>query len=409
MKILVVEDDTEKLRNIVAVLVEIDGVSLDDVEQFSDAVRAKGHLRENAVDLIVLDLHLPDRLDLPPRLDGGLQFIRSITSRPQFHVPPHVVAVSGNQEAVSELAANAGEIWGVIRYDPTDMAWRDQLKARVRYALAAQRAEAVRRREARMCDVAIITALAEELSGVLRLPLGWSERIIDGDGTVYHEGMLETSSGRLAIVAASANRMGMAASAALTSKIIEAYRPRIVCMAGLAGGIRGRVALGDVIVADPSWDWGSGKFEVVGGAPRFANAPEQLRISPDIRNKLAAAATDEALMSRVRSTFSGTKPDNVLRCHLEAVASGAAVLGDDAVVEQVKSQHRKLHGVEMEIYGLMMAVELCTQPRPLAFSAKGISDFADIHKGDDMRAYAIHVSVNFIFEFLKAYVRPAPK
>ena len=405
MKILVIEDDTTKLRNVVSALLEIDGISLENISQVSDAVRAKSHLRQFEVDLIVLDLHLPDRIDLAPKPEGGLDFIRSITNRPDFFVPTHVVPLSGNKEATASSSSLTGEIWGVIHYDPTSNDWRHELHARVRYALAAWRSMIGRSRQTRPCDVAIITALDDELSGVLRLPVTWREYMPDGDGTTYHEAVLPTDAGDIALVAATAGRMGMAASAALTSKIIELYRPTLMCMAGITGGIRGRVKLGDVLIADPCWDWGSGKYEVVDGKPRFAASPEQLRLSPDIRGKLMKAARDENLLSRLRVSFPGNKPENVLNCHVEAVASGAAVLGDDAVVEEIKRQHRKLHGVEMEIYGLMMAAEVCTQPRPVVFGAKGVSDFADPTKDDDIRNYAIHVSANFIFEFLKTYYR----
>ena len=406
MKILVVEDDTTKLRNIVSALTDVPGVSLDDIDQVSDAVRAELHLRQSEVDLIVLDLHLPDRIDLPPKPDGGLEFIRSIASRPGFFVPTHVVAVSGNAEAVASSSDNAGEIWGIIRYDPTSNEWRSELQSRVRYALSAWRSMIGRRRLTRRCDVAVITALDEELAGVLRLPVTWRDYVQSDDGTTYHEATFETDAGEFAIVAASAGRMGMAATAALASKLIRLYRPKMICMAGITGGIRGRVKLGDILVADPSWDWGSGKYEVIDGKPNFAASPEQLRLSPDVRGKLTSGCErDESLLSRIRASFPGAKPDNVLSCHVEAVASGAAVLGDEAVVEEIKRQHRKLHGVEMEIYGLMMAAEICTRPRPVVFGAKGVSDFADPTKSDDVRGYAIHVSANFIFEFLKSHLR----
>src|SRR5215218_9834814 len=105
MKILVVEDDVNKLRNIVAALPEVDGVSLDDIAQVSDAVRAKKHLLEYSVDVVVLDLHLPARIDLPAQATGGVDCIRSIMSRPNFSVPSHVVAISGNSEALASTSS----------------------------------------------------------------------------------------------------------------------------------------------------------------------------------------------------------------------------------------------------------------------------------------------------------------
>jgi len=198
--------------------------------------------------------------------------------------------------------------------------------------------------------------------------------------------------------------MGMAATATLASKMIDIYRPRYIIMSGVTGGIRERVKLGDIIIADPSYDWGSGKYEIIDGQRKFSPNPDQLRLSPDIRPDLVKASKDEAMLAAIRSSFPGSKPDKLLECHVEAVASGAAVLTDATMVEEIKAHNRKLHGVEMEIYGLMMAAELCAKPRPLAFSVKAVSDFADPAKTDDVRPYALHVSSNFILSFVRDYL-----
>jgi len=404
MKILIVEDDTTKLRNLVSALIEVDGVTMDDISHTTDASGAKRYLFEQNVDLIILDLHLPERIDLAPRAAGGLELMRSIASRPSFFVPSHVVAISGNSEALALSGDDVGELWGVIRYDPTSQRWRDQLKTRVRYAQASWRSLLGRPRQTRPCDVAILTALDDELSGILRIPLNWQEYRPDGDGTVYREATIKLGDKTLHLVATTASRMGMAATTSLASKMIDIYRPRYLAMAGVTGGVRGRVQLGDILIADPSWDWGAGKYEVIDGKPRFSASPEQLRLGPDIRSRLIQASKDDALLASIWSSFPGKKPNSVMGCHVQAVASGASVLGDEAVVEEIKRQHRKLYGVEMEIFGLMMAAETCSRPRPIAFSAKSVSDFADTTKDDDFRSYAIHASASFVYKFICNYL-----
>ena len=198
MKILVVEDDGDKLRNIVSALVDIEGVDLNDISHVGDAAAAKRVLHDSNVDLVVLDLHLPDRMDLPPQSSGGLDFMRSIATRPNFFVPPHVVAMTGNSDALAVPGHDVGDLWGIIRYDPTDGSWREQLANRVRYALAAWHSMLGRPRETRPCDIAIVTALPDELAGLLRQrDLKWSEHRFDGDSTIYHEGTVEGEAGSL--------------------------------------------------------------------------------------------------------------------------------------------------------------------------------------------------------------------
>lgn len=407
MKILIIEDDQPKLNNIVGALTELEDISLDDIDHVADAISGKRFLKEHTVDFIVLDLHLPGRVGAKPKPTGGLDFISSIANRPTFFVPSHVVAISGNPEAITASAERAGELWGVIHYEAADVKWRKELQSRARYAIAAWKSALGRPRQTRPGDVAIVTALDEELEGILRLPLGWREYKHDGDPTIYHEGELFDNDRKLRVVAASTGRMGMSSTAALSSKVIDLYRPKYLAMAGITGGIRGRVDLGDILVADPSWDWGAGKYEVVDGKPRFAANPEQLRISPDIRPLIMKASKDASMLDAIKASYPGTKPHNSLKCHVEAVASGAAVLGDEEIVEGIKQQNRKLHGVEMEIFGLMMAAEVCSKPRPIAFSVKAVSDFADTTKDDDTRAYAIHASSEFLRGFLRTFILPS--
>lgn len=272
------------------------------------------------------------------------------------------------------------------------------------YICAALNSSVGRPRRTRPCDIALVTALDDELAGVRQLPFDWKEHYSEGDGTTYYEATMQVGNVSKRLVAATSSRMGMAAAASLSSKIIDLYRPSHIIMTGITGGIRGRVQLGDILVADPSWDWGSGKYEVIDGKPRFSANPDQLRISPDVRPMLIQASKDNELLASVRSSFPGNKPVQTLACHVEAVASGASVLGDEAVVEEIKKQNRKLHGVEMEIYGLMMAAETCSRPRPLVFAAKAVSDFAVTTKDDDYRADAIHVSANFAYRFIEKYL-----
>src|SRR5205823_5288566 len=66
--------------------------------------------------------------------------------------------------------------------------------------------------------------------------------------------------GDIRIVATSASSMGLTSAAIVATNIIFAFRPRLVLMVGIAGGTvaPGR-NYGDILVADPSVDYRSGK------------------------------------------------------------------------------------------------------------------------------------------------------
>jgi len=81
------------------------------------------------------------------------------------------------------------------------------------------------------------------------------------------------------------------------------------------------------------------------------------------------------------------------------VASGAAVIQDKTVIDEIVARNRKLIGVEMETYGVYLAANATRGPKPLAMSSKSICDFGDLGKNDDYQKYAAYTSAKFVYEF----------
>ncbi len=77
-------------------------------------------------------------------------------------------------------------------------------------------------------------------------------------------------------------------------------------------------------------------------------------------------------------------------------------MADRNVISHVWKQDRKLVGIEMEAYGVMLAGLHCRAPKPRVLVAKSICDFADDQKGDSHQAYAAFTSARFIREFAEA-------
>jgi nucleoside phosphorylase len=251
-----------------------------------------------------------------------------------------------------------------------------------------------------MKPIAIITALdTVEFQAVQALSSEWRERLVPFDDTLYIETTFSDGDKKIAVVAAHAPRMGMASSAMFATKMIHNFRPRWLCMCGIAAGVRGKVNLGDILAADPSWDWGSGKQDVRNGKSHFSPAPNQIGIEPGIRTKLRRYARDESLLAKIRAGWPANKPDSALRLHVEPVASGAAVLADRTYVDFISDQQRKFVGAEMEVYGVYIAGENCAKPRPMTFALKSVCDFADEQKSDEFQAYAAYTSARFLHAF----------
>ena len=134
------------------------------------------------------------------------------------------------------------------------------------------------------------------------MPCGWQPLRVPQDETRYISGTITAEGKSFSVIAGAAPRMGMPASAVLASKIIAQFRPRFLAMVGICAGRHGKVGLGDVIVADPCWDWGSGKIDSVGDRPRFRPAPHPSRAGYWILGGvLKEACEDVGLLARIRA------------------------------------------------------------------------------------------------------------
>lgn len=403
-RILVVEDDEIKLRRIVSALTAVHGIQKSDIHVALDANSAKKLMREAAFDLVVLDIALPRTQGEIPTPDGGIGLLQEVLERDVYRRPREVVGLTAFPEVRDSAGPQfAEDLWQIIQYDSASNTWAEQLQRKVRHILIAKAVpEGIPSHD---IHLGIITALpSPELSAVLSLPWHWKPVDQHADGTVYHRGHFERGSQQYSVIAASAARMGLAPAAALSMKMIHRFKPRYLAMAGIAAGLKDECSLGDIILADPAWDWGSGKMAIDNGKPVFEQAPHQLGISSFIRGKATLLANDEVQLDGIRRGWPGLKPNFSPKLLIRPLASGASVLANSAFVEELKSQHRKLTGIDMETYGVYSAADEAPLPQPKAFSLKAVCDFADAAKNDEYQAYAAYVSATALQVFVERYL-----
>ena len=71
--ILIVEDNTDKLREIIQLLSTIENIDVDLIDSELDAISAKKRLKVKAYDFFILDIAIPNRKADQPDLEGGLK------------------------------------------------------------------------------------------------------------------------------------------------------------------------------------------------------------------------------------------------------------------------------------------------------------------------------------------------
>ena len=90
----------------------------------------------------------------------------------------------------------------------------------------------------------------------------------------------------LRVVATTSTSMGLTAAAIATTQLVFQFRPRLVAMIGIAAGTRsGGKQFGDVLVADPSVDYNSGKVVLAHGIREFQPDPYPIGLNPRLRDQ----------------------------------------------------------------------------------------------------------------------------
>lgn len=236
---------------------------------------------------------------------------------------------------------------------------------------------------------ALIYVTDSEEAAVMRM-YEWEELKFDNDTQLYR--IADYKKNGMQIIAARQDEMGMTASATLTMKLIEHFKPKYVIMPGIAAGTLeesdGAQMYGDVILADMVWNYSNGKYvprdqaSIVFGEVGFKPRPTVVKVDDDLMPYFDRAVHSE---------------HNEMHIHIGAIASGSAVVANKAILDhQVKGQFATTKGLEMEGYGVAYAASHATSPRPKAIIAKSVCDFADSRKSDMYQKFAAYTSCEFV-------------
>lgn len=398
MKILIVEDEDEKGRQVMHLLQE-QGHFCRHVFCKEDAMNEVQQLN---YDVIILDLKIPDKNDGAESTDKGIMFIQFIFDSIQkaFYRPKAVFVLSQHLSEDLQKGLLSYPI-GIITYSPVDQKWKKELITRINYY--AQRS----------CDVAIITAVDVEFNAVNSW--GWEIKN-DIIGLTYYRKTITNNKGKeIKAILVKQQHMGMVCATNLCDRLIQLFQPRCVIMSGICAGRKGAVKLGDVIVANQAWDYGSGSIQTDNEQIEFEPAPEYRpfhilnencfdfydsilgQLKQNIYNTAITVKDFELAKIADEESHRNTK------IYQGAMASGAAVIKSEQFTNKfIKRQNRKYFGIDMETYGVYYAASKSRNSDAMQyFSIKCVSDLADEHKGDTFQAYCAALSAELVLRYIQ--------
>lgn len=385
--ILVVDDNATKINAYKSVFSELN-LSDEQVTYANSVIDAKKALSGTQFDILLLDLALPLRDDTAPVQSGGLNLLYEIAAdRTTLKMPKNIFAISEYDDAINELQSNVDRFYfSSIKYDTTSDNWKNRLRSYIDQISRTHSEQST----TYDYDAAIICALhSPELDEVLALPFQWEVHAVLGDSTDYYTGTYRNKR----LLCAAAYEMGMPAASILATKIALRFRPNYLIMTGIAAGVdREKLCFGDIMVADPCFDYGSGKRVFEDGISKFKPDFRQVRLNDHACQIIRRISNHPDLLQQIKDSCPYDKPDNPLRIHIGSFASGAAVLADPTVVSDIVEHDRKLLGFDMEAYGVILSGALACNPKPIPIVMKSVSDFGDAEKSDDYQKYASYTS-----------------
>jgi nucleoside phosphorylase len=167
-----------------------------------------------------------------------------------------------------------------------------------------------------------------------------------------------------------------------------------IAMTGICAGVRKKVDIGDIVIVQSVFDYGSGKIQ--GGKLHPDYIP--VLVDPELCSMLKDFATNGSQLSKIATNFkqNGGKPKSELKAHVGALASGAAVVADATIVADITEHKRSLLGIDMESYGVAKATLEVGEGKTKFIIVKAASDYADSKKGDKYQDYCAYVSAAFL-------------
>jgi nucleoside phosphorylase len=252
-------------------------------------------------------------------------------------------------------------------------------------------------------DFAIITALPIEREAVVRRLEGVQKLQPEGEPLTFYAGTMSVpgEARPFTVVVTQLLEMGNSDAAITTTRVLQRWRPRNVLMVGIAGGVRGKAALGDVVVSQYAYYYEPAKL-AEGIERRSRQFNSDLLLYGRAQHYEAADWKGE--IHAARPDAKGGEPQ-LPAVRFGPIGCGEKVIANLDELAHILEQCPKMVAVAMEGAGVAKAV-LSEGSPPRYLEIRAISDDAGPAKNDDWHEYAANAAAAFTIGFLRS--RPFP-
>ena len=199
------------------------------------------------------------------------------------------------------------------------------------------------------------------------------------------------------IIICQAHRMGNVASALVAFRALERWKPSLVILTGITGGIRGEVNLGDIIVPDRIIEYEATKVTADGELSHGLIVEP----NPELRRRIDLWPEREEWLSKISNwTPTKVRPAKRPRFRTDAMASGEKVIAYAERAQFIQTFGRKTIAIEMESIGVAQACALRLPSVPFVV-IKSVSDFANEKKCNKWHPFCVRACSDLLFRLLQ--------
>jgi nucleoside phosphorylase len=385
MNILILEDSPTKLAALIEVIQEIgEDIKYKECKVFHDLTT---ELNRNVYDLIIVDLKVPLFHDNQEEYDISDRLLESLkdTDCPNFTTP--TIAITQYDQLAEDhfRALNRCGIT-VITYSETNDEWKSPFHSIIQQCIPKKTYHFI-----------ILCALDKEAEAYSDAGYDIGDRFLS-NGIICRNIKIGAYQGLIVIP----TRMGLVNSAILSARVLELYKPQLICMSGICAGIENKANIYDVIIPEICHQHDSGKWTNKGFIPELYEV--QLNHNTKINIETIINAPD--FLPAIRKNITLCKNEFPLQCNtlefnvfLAPTSSGSAVIADDEILANIKAQHRKKTAFEMESYAMYEAARQ-SELLPVFFSAKAVVDNGNEQKDDEYHRVASILSAKVVYEVI---------
>lgn len=377
VKILISEDNDKKLAEICEFIRSLEMAGLEiltakTMAEFSSKL-------EPDVAVCVIDIRIP-AYDGGNADQNGLGILQHIES--SANTQTQLLAISSYPEEFEGIRPNFERLGCVLADFAEKDIWQSALKTLI-----------VQSKSQEKFDFLIFAALRKERAPYTAMT-ELEGQPVSRDGINRLDVRIGKKSGAIIELP----RMGVVDAAIFAAKYIDRYTPTLVAMSGICAGFSDRAELGQLLVAEISYEYQTGKWTDDG----FESEPYQSTISQSLRTVVREIIEDEGLVSELENGWRKVRPSTTPDPKLAIFTSGSAVIASESYMDQISQLHRKVSGLDMEIFGVHRASQLA-EKTPDVLCAKVVVDLANSSKDDKIQDYGCFVSSRFIVKAIKRY------